>query len=249
MPSGGRWGYGDHRLEIELNGQLVTANASVVSARRLVASPNSASNHSIFELSFRASPGGFGVQLHDPGPAFGCDVLETEPASLFGELSSGGGIANLRTGTDFDGAVSALPPSNFCRELDALEGTADDSGRRLSAPIISEMTGAGFLPPTPVYNLLPAPVSPPSPSPPPLSPTCTSLPAVSPNARQNADWEAGIGSPSARQVNPRSTVPHVVDGAFTGWTGARGQRRLHWLPWPAVARHLPPLHEDAVQRD
>ena len=41
-------------------------------------SPNSGSNHSIFELSFRASPGGFGVQFRAPGPRFECEVLETD---------------------------------------------------------------------------------------------------------------------------------------------------------------------------
>ena len=41
-------------------------------------SPNWAANHSIFELSFRASPGGFGVQFKDPGPRYTCEVLEEE---------------------------------------------------------------------------------------------------------------------------------------------------------------------------
>ena len=54
-------------------------------------SPNAAHNHSIFELSFRASPGGFGVQFKDPGPRYSCEVLETEPIVVVGNATDGGG--------------------------------------------------------------------------------------------------------------------------------------------------------------
>jgi len=48
-------------------------------------------NHTIFELSFRAMPGKFGVQLHDPGPRFGCEVLETEVVHFVGHAFKGSG--------------------------------------------------------------------------------------------------------------------------------------------------------------
>jgi hypothetical protein len=73
--------FGDNTVEVRLNGQPQPANFSgAAGAVGNGPSPNTGTNHSIFELSFPASPGGFGVQLHDPGPRFECGVLETEPA-------------------------------------------------------------------------------------------------------------------------------------------------------------------------
>jgi len=67
--------------------------------------------HSIFELSFKASPGSFGVQLHDPGPRFGCEIVEEEPAKFVGSAQSGGG-SSLSTADDarWRNEKDALPP-------------------------------------------------------------------------------------------------------------------------------------------
>ena len=119
--------FGSGDVEVMLNGAEVSANATGASgAVGWGPSPNSAANHSIFELSFRASPGGFGVQLHDPGPSFSCEILETEPAPFLGNLSEGGG-SELRTGnaSDWDGEVELLPPLGYCR--DPLIGGVDRS--------------------------------------------------------------------------------------------------------------------------
>ena len=79
-------------LEVTLNGQLQPSNFSgAAGAVGNGPSPNRGTNHSIFELSFPASAGGFGVQLHDPGPRFECGVLETEPARVVGVAPEGGG--------------------------------------------------------------------------------------------------------------------------------------------------------------
>ena len=77
-----------------------------------------------------------------------------------------------------------------CRELDTFEGTPHETGRRLSASIYTVLS-------------LPPPPAPPAP------PSCTKLQEVSPNATQNADWEAGIGNPSARKDNPKSSISHT----------------------------------------
>ena len=69
-------------------------------------------NHTIFELSFKASPGSFGVQLHDPGPRFGCDALETEPATFLGVANENGGVAVTPSSThDYNVAESNLHPA------------------------------------------------------------------------------------------------------------------------------------------
>ena len=61
--------YADGKVYVELNGAEVDQNESdTCGAVGFEASPKRPNDkHSIFELSFAASPGGFGVQLHDPG--------------------------------------------------------------------------------------------------------------------------------------------------------------------------------------
>ena len=72
--------YGSGLVEVELNKRLLNQSlAGATGAVGFGVSPlRSTQNHTIFELSFRAMPGRFGVQLSDPGPRFNCEVLETE---------------------------------------------------------------------------------------------------------------------------------------------------------------------------
>ena len=61
--------YGSGTVEVRLNNVLVDQDEAETCGNITFGySPSmSDSKHSIFELSFRASPGSFGVQLHDPG--------------------------------------------------------------------------------------------------------------------------------------------------------------------------------------
>ena len=85
--------YGSGKVYVELNGNEVNQTAAdACGAIGFHTSPlETEKPHSIFELSFAASPGRFFVQLHDPGPRFGCDVLESEPATFTGHLNPAGG--------------------------------------------------------------------------------------------------------------------------------------------------------------
>ena len=85
--------YGDKRVEVTLNGQVVDQGEDTCGAVDMNVSPKSQSQkHTIFELTFKASPGRFAVQLHDPGPRFGCDVLETEVTTFIGYNNPQGGL-------------------------------------------------------------------------------------------------------------------------------------------------------------
>ena len=107
--------FGDGHTTAQLNGKELDYSSATgrVGWGRSPLVPDR--DHSIFELSFAASPGGFGVRLSDPGPRFGCEVLETDPASLVGTGSSGGGTTvSTADAASFEEAAVALPPSNLC---------------------------------------------------------------------------------------------------------------------------------------
>ncbi|MFI5309078.1 MAG: Ig-like domain-containing protein, partial [Polyangiales bacterium] len=80
-----RWdirAYGDQHIEVRLNGTLLTADDKRVSGGYSHgASPNQAEPHTMYEISVQTAPGAWGVQLHDPGPTYGCDQLETDPTT------------------------------------------------------------------------------------------------------------------------------------------------------------------------
>jgi len=104
--------YGDKRVEVTLNGESVlSTDVGALGAVGNHTSPlHGSEKHSIFELSFMASPGGFGVQLHDPGPRFGCETLEEEPAKFVGDATMGGGCGlTPLDDTGFENAVDLLP--------------------------------------------------------------------------------------------------------------------------------------------
>lgn len=84
-----RWeirAYGDQHVEVRKDGVLIDQKAAgVEGGASFGPSPNVAEPHTQYELSIPASPGAWGVQLHDPGPAFQCQKLETEPSSVVGD--------------------------------------------------------------------------------------------------------------------------------------------------------------------
>ena len=107
--------YGDGNTSVELNGVEQLDPDSKGSAGRVgwgISPRVPDRNHSIFELSFAASPGGFGVRLSDPGPRFECGKLETDPKGHAGTASEGGPAA--RTWTPPSSTPRGLPR---CRPL------------------------------------------------------------------------------------------------------------------------------------
>lgn len=87
--------YGDQRMEVRKNGQLVDPKSEQVTGGAYFASsPNRAEPHTIYEISLPAAPGKWGVQLHDPGPTFKCSKLESEPTSVAGSVSGAASAAS-----------------------------------------------------------------------------------------------------------------------------------------------------------
>ena len=85
--------YGDKHVEVNLNGAPLKDSDGSCGAVNMNISPKfQQKSHTIFELSFKASPGRFGVQIHNAGPRFGCDVLETEPTTFIGHNNPEGGL-------------------------------------------------------------------------------------------------------------------------------------------------------------
>ena len=86
--------YANGTVQVFKNGVLIPSNTTgVASGYGFTESPRVLDrDHTIYELSLPALPGGFGVQLHDPGPTSGCEVLYREPVSFVGSLTSGGGL-------------------------------------------------------------------------------------------------------------------------------------------------------------
>jgi hypothetical protein len=80
--------YGDQHIEVRLNGSVLAADDErVLGGYSLVATPNDSTPHTVYEIGVETAPGGWGVQLHDPGPTYGCDRLETDPMTYAGQSS------------------------------------------------------------------------------------------------------------------------------------------------------------------
>ena len=108
--------YGDKTVQVKLNNKVINqTGVGATGAVGFTFSPmEGKANHSIFELSFKASQGTFGVQLHDPGPRFGCDVLETEPTTFIGNADTGGGLSVTPSSIEaFTDAWNKLPDLMF----------------------------------------------------------------------------------------------------------------------------------------
>lgn len=83
--------YGDQRIEVRLNGTLLAEDDErVAGGYAFTATPNDPKEHTVYELGIATEPGSWGVQLHDPGPTFSCQQLETDPTSYAGSSSMDG---------------------------------------------------------------------------------------------------------------------------------------------------------------
>ena len=105
--------YGDQTTEVTRNGEPAGDNCGATGNGQR--SPlEKKKGHSIFELSFKVMPGGFGMQLADPGPRFACNVVETEVVKFIGTLDPGGGGGVTPTLTPWPRLQQRLVPPNFC---------------------------------------------------------------------------------------------------------------------------------------
>ena len=197
--------FADGRVEVWLNGQAVDLD-TVEGAAGFGPSPLEPTPHTIFELKLPASPGGFGVQLHDPGPTSGCDVLVTEPSVFIGVADAAGGlgrvsntatpwIIGLNPASASAGAVCAARGSAF----GPTQGTATVGG--VAATVVTWR-------PDRVVFVVPEGAAGPV--------VLTTAAGVSTNAFAGAMPPAD-GEPAA-VINPKDPYPHTVDGAFTDWT-------------------------------
>jgi hypothetical protein len=85
--------YGDQRIEVRLNGTLLDADDErVTGGYAFAATPNDPKEHTVYELGISTEPGSWGVQLHDPGPTFSCQQLETDPTSYAGMSTMDGSM-------------------------------------------------------------------------------------------------------------------------------------------------------------
>ena len=210
--------YGSKRVEVELNGIVLNQSDPVVSACGAIGwttSPlQSSVNHSIFELSFAASPGSFGVQLHDPGPRFACSVLETEPVNFIGEAMSeseslpGSINIGMLLEDDFDKALTKLP-SPWSFESPTI--TVCIPGETEESDGCTKLCHAGDA----------------------SSGDCKPLPVIGEFEVTNKDYEVTIGE-AVENVNIGAN--HVCDGEFTGYNSATGKLdEWHGIK-PAIGR-------------
>jgi hypothetical protein len=122
-----RWdirAYGDKRIEVRKDGKLVDVKSTgIEGGYSFGPSPNVKAAHTMYELKIPAAAGGWGVQLHDPGPTFSCAYRMGDPAPLTGGLGGGGGpkgssvdYAQLTAPT----APASKTPENGAREVPLL---------------------------------------------------------------------------------------------------------------------------------
>jgi len=127
--------YGDGRTQVDLNGARVEL-AAAEGATGFAASPLNGDLHTIFELKLPASPGDFGVQLHDPGPTFNCEdpaTMLTENASFVGSLGALGG--SVVTPSTMPTIFGLLPQTANVGETVQITGAAlGDQGGTVTFP-------------------------------------------------------------------------------------------------------------------
>ena len=104
--------------------------------------------HTIFELAFAASPGTFGVQLHDPGPRFACDVLETEIVNFVGTAGTRGTTIETVDHTEFmrRGGITTTTTTTTTASTAAAEpplAASDDAPAGASAEVLDTLEWRG----------------------------------------------------------------------------------------------------------
>ncbi len=208
--------YAEGTVQVFLNGApYLVQGKPVVGAYSFEASPKAADLHTIYELRLPASPGGFGVQYHDPGPTSGCDVLETEPATFVGDAHAGGGLGQVSnddvpwiTTSNPAAGAPGTPVRVYGVALGNSAGTATVGG--IPATVLTWSTGMAGL----------------------LVPDGADDSGI--RLHTTAGWWTntlpfdvqGEADEPAAVVNPKSQYPHTVDGKFTDWTA--GKSSYEW---------------------
>ncbi len=205
--------FAEGTVEAYKNGELVdTSGDDFEGAYGFGLSPLVDKDHTIFELKMPASPGSFSVQLHDPGPSSGCDVLVLEPTLFVGRLLAGGGldqagnddvpwIAGLNPGAAAPGGVVQILGTTFGDTA----GTVSIGGA--AASVLSWSSAS-------VLALVPAGAN---------SDGVQLVTADGVATNVVSLTVVGAGEDGGTTLNVTGGSPHSVDGLFTGWApGALG---------------------------
>jgi outer membrane protein assembly factor BamB len=208
--------YAEGTVQVFLNGLPYDLEGEgVKGAYSYNASPNVADLHTIFELKIPASPGGFGVQFHDPGPTAGCDVLATEPNTFIGENNQGGGLGRvMNNNVPWIGGVN--PASGVEGAMVQILGVAfgKDKGTCFIGDVQATIVrwGEGV-----ITAIVPAGAT-----------------EAGIRCQTTAGWWTntfpfhviGPNDEPGAVLNPKSQYPHTIDGKFTDWT--QGATSFEW---------------------
>ena len=188
-----------------LNGEPVdTAEGAVGFAASPVVSDT---DHTLFELSFPASPGGFGVAFHDPGPSSGCDVLVTEPSIFLGTLQDGGGLLEVKN-NDVAWLAGANPVKAPVGSVVSLTGVALGE---LMGTVSLGGVNAEILSWTALSIVVRVPEG--------ANQGGVIVTTAAGLASNTLSFSVtGQGDEPGAVVNLKSPYPHTIDGLFTDWT-------------------------------
>ncbi|PKN54359.1 MAG: hypothetical protein CVU56_27005, partial [Deltaproteobacteria bacterium HGW-Deltaproteobacteria-14] len=207
--------YASGTVQVFKNGAIVDpATLGVTGAYGFHASPLVVDReHTIYELALPASPGRFAMQLHDPGPSSGCEVLYREPTSFVGDNTTGGGlkiaenpnvpwIPGLNPSRGLEGtlvqvygvALGSTPGTIVFGGVTTTAETWTDTDVRVRVPVGANSSGV----------------------------VITTVDGYTTNAMP-FDVIASGSEPGA-VLNGPSSYPHTIDGRFSDWPSAGGQR-------------------------
>jgi hypothetical protein len=130
--------YGDKHVEVRKNNAVIDPKTAGVSGGfSYGASPNVATPHTIYELGIPASAGQWGVQLHDPGPAFQCKKLASEPTSVAGTTSMQASTVDPTHSVAVPGVPQLVAPGGQVSLTPTLTWTTPDAWSNLNAYVVT----------------------------------------------------------------------------------------------------------------
>jgi len=210
--------YANGTVQVFRNGALIDPDAEGVDgAYGYHASPRVVdTEHTIYELALPASAGRFAVQLHDPGPSSGCEVLYREPTSFVGETTSGGGL-KIAENPDVPWVPGLNPSRGVEGTLVQIHGVA--LGESPGTLVFGGITVTPELwTDTQVRVRVPAGAD----------DSGVVLTTVEGHSTNAMPFDViPFGDEPGAVLNGPSSYPHTIDGRFTDWPNA-GFARYEW---------------------